>query len=110
MNFFKKFQSDKRQLIKFYFKTLADISMYTGIHSWDFTGPWPIYKPQESLVNFFLKILQKTSILGLTNSKMTKELNRWNVQNLLCAEDRPWTELDTSRILSAKEGGLIVIN
>lgn len=110
MNFFKNFSSYKGQIVEFYCKTLADACKYGGIHNYEFDKSGIVYKPQKSMIDFFIKVLQKTSRLGLTDSKIARELNRWNVQNLLCAEDRPWTELDTSRILSAKEGGLIVIN
>ena len=110
MNFFKKYRSYKWQLVESYIKTLADISIYTGIHNWDFTGQWPVYKPQKSLVNFFIKSLGKIHSLGLDDSKIAREMNKLNVSNLLYSENQPWTETDISRVLVASESGLVIIN
>ena len=109
MNFLTKIIPGKR-IVEVYLKTLTDISMYTGIHSWDFSGPWPVYKPQKSLVDFFIKSLEKIHSLGLNDEAIAKGLNSYNCHNLLCAEIAPWTADDVSLILSASESGLILIN
>ena len=110
MNFFKKVKPYKWQLVEFYCKSLSDISNVGGIHNYQFTTGGIIYRPSEWMLNFFISVLQQISRLGLTNQKTVREMNRWNVQNLLCAENRPWTETDVSQILSASEGSLILIN
>ena len=111
MNFLTKIMpGKKKKIVESYLKTLFDISMYTGIHSWDFTGLWPVYKPQPSLVDFFIKSLGKIHSLGLNDKAIAKALNSYNCHNLLCAEIAPWTADDVLLILSASENGLILIN
>jgi predicted SnoaL-like aldol condensation-catalyzing enzyme len=147
MNFFAKFRPRKKRIVEVYLKTLTDISMYTGIHSWDFISerqarPLTKLEPEqqqeawqkvvetapegkitayhvskvvseirkETLVDFFIKSLGKIHSLGVSNKAIAKALNSYNCRNLLYAEIAPWTADDVSRILSASESGLILIN
>lgn len=100
----------KKRIVEFHLKTLFDISNYTGIHSWDFAGSLPIYKPQKSLVDFFIKSLGEIHSLGLDDSKIAREMNKLNVSNLLYSEKQSWTETDVLRVLSAPASGLVIIN
>lgn len=110
MNLFKKFRPYKGQLVESYLETLANISKHTGVHNYKFDKTGIIYRPQKSLVDFFIKVLEEISRLGLTDMKMARKLNHSNVPNPLCAEIRPWTETDVSHVLSVPESGLLLIN
>ena len=110
MNFFKNFKSCQGQLVEFCFKTLSDVSKYTGIHNYEFNKSGIVYKPQKSLVDFFIKVLGKLSKLGFSNRALAKKMNSYCISNLLYSEIKPWNANDVSLILAAQENGLIIIN
>ena len=105
MNFFKNFSSYKGQIVEYYCRTLADICKYTGIHNYEFNKSGIVYKPQKSLVDFFIKVLGKLSKLGFSNRALAKKMNSYCISNLLYSEIKPWNADDISLILAAQENG-----
>lgn len=99
-----------KEIAEVYFDTLFWTSLIMGIHQWNFEGRWPVYKPQKSLIIFFIKSLKKIYDLGFNAEALAKRLNAHGVFNLFYAEIEPWSANDVFRLLSVSKSGLVLVN
>lgn len=99
MNLFKKFRPDKWKLVEFYCKSLSDISKLGGIYNYQFTKAGIVYSPSVWMLNFFITVLGKISNLGFNDRQITKELNSYNIHNLLYTTVEQWNADDVSLFL-----------